>query len=126
MYCGLPRTVSGFAAVALVLSRFFVRDTAADITIGAVLIPALALAGLMPIPYMTHRGARRMQTYVKVLVAGIFVTPAIALVAARDLTFDVLFCWMMLYALAGWYPLLPSERRAFFARYRRWAGEVSR
>lgn len=126
MYCGLPRTVSGFASVSLVLSHFFSRETALGLAIGAILIPLLALAGLLPIPYMTHRGARRMQTYVKVLVAGIFVTPAIALVAARELVFDVLFVWMMLYALAGWFPLRQTERRAFFDRYRKWTAEVSR
>lgn len=125
MYCGLPRTVSGFAAVSFVLSRFFFRDNPVALPMGMVLIPALALAGLLPIPYMTHRGARRMQTSVKVLVAGIFVTPAIALVLARELMFDVLFVWMMGYALAAWAPLMPAERRAFFERYRRWTAEVS-
>lgn len=125
MYCGLPRTVSGFAAMSFVLSRFFFQENPWAFTMGAVLIPALAAAGLLPIPYMTHRGTRRMQGYVKLFVVGVFVTPAIALFVRRDLMFDVLFLWMMLYALAAWAPLHLHERKAFYERYRRWASEVS-
>jgi phosphatidylserine synthase len=126
MYCGLPRTVSGFASMAFVLSHFFFRRDALSFGVGAVLIPALALMGLLPIPYMTHRGARRMQTYVKALVVAFLVTPAVVFFVARDFTFDVLLVWTMGYALLAWIPLHRDERRAFFARYRQWATEVSK
>jgi CDP-diacylglycerol--serine O-phosphatidyltransferase len=126
MYCGLPRTVSGYASMALVLSHFFFRRDALSYGVGAVLISALALMGLLPIPYMTHRGTRRMQTYVKILVLIFLVTPAIVFFVARDFTFDMLFVWTFGYALFAWIPLHRDERRAFFARYRQWAVEVSK
>ena len=62
MYTGLPRTVSGYGAMAYVLSSFFFGMNPARYAVGAVVIPAMALMNLLPIPYMTHRGARRMQT----------------------------------------------------------------
>jgi phosphatidylserine synthase len=126
MYCGLPRTVSGYAAMSYVLSRVFFRGDALGFAIGDVLIPALALMNLLPIPYMTHRGARRMQTYVKLFVVAFLTTPVIALAFARQYTFDVLFVWMFGYAALAWIPLHRDERRAFFVRYRAWADEVHR
>jgi phosphatidylserine synthase len=126
MYCGLPRTVSGYASMAFVLSRFFFRQDAFSFGAGAVLVTGLAVSGLLPIPYMTHRGVRRMQAYVKVLVAAFLVTPAIVFVVAREFTFDLLFVWTFGYALFAWVPLHRDERRAFFARYRQWAAEVSK
>ena len=125
MYCGLPRTVSGFASMALVLSRFFFRQDAISFAVGGVVISAMAIMGLLPIPYMTHRGARRMQTYVKALVAAFLVTPTVVFFVARDFTFDVLFVWTFGYALFAWAPLHRDERKAFFVRYRQWAVEVS-
>ena len=126
MYCGLPRTVSGYASMAFVLSPLFFRGDAAGFLTGEVLIPALALMNLLPIPYMTHRGARRMQTYVKMLAVGFLVTPVAAFFVARNHTFDILFFWMFGYAATAWIPLRPDERKRFFARYREWAADVSR
>jgi CDP-diacylglycerol--serine O-phosphatidyltransferase len=125
-YCGLPRTVSGFASMALVLSRFFFRQNDVSYVVAAVLILAFAVMSLLPIPYMTHRGARRMQAWVKVLVLAFFVTPVAFFFVARDFTFDVLFVWMAGYAFFGWLPLSQDERRAFFARYREWAAEITK
>jgi phosphatidylserine synthase len=126
MYCGLPRTVSGYASMAFVLSPLFFRGDAAGFLTGEVLIPALALMNLLPIPYMTHRGARRMQTYVKMLSVGFLVTPVAAFFMARNHTFDILFFWLFGYAATAWIPLRPDERKRFFARYREWAADVSR
>ena len=126
MYCGLPRTVSGYASMAFVLSRFFFRQDTFSFVAGAVLVTGMAISGLLPIPYMTHRGVRRMQTYVKVFVAAFLVTPAVAFVVARQYTFDVLFIWTFGYALFAWVPLHRDERQAFSARYRQWAAEVSK
>ena len=85
-----------------------------------------AVMGVLPIPYMTHRGVRRMQGWVKALVLAFLVTPTLAFFVARDYTFDVLFVWMFGYALLAWTPLRRDERRSFYARYREWAIEVSR
>jgi CDP-diacylglycerol--serine O-phosphatidyltransferase len=126
MYCGLPRTVSGYASIGLVLSRFFFRDAGPPYAVAAVVVGALAVMGVLPIPYMTHRGVRRMQGWVKALVLAFLVTPTLAFFVARDYTFDVLFVWMFGYALLAWTPLRRDERRSFYARYREWAVEVSR
>jgi len=126
MYCGLPRTISGYASMALVLSHTFGTVGGPLYGVGAAVIAALAVMGLLPIPYMTHRGARRMQTYVKVLVAAFLVTPVLSIFVASDYTFDVLFVWTFGYAVLGWLPLHKDERASFFARYREWAVEVSR
>jgi CDP-diacylglycerol--serine O-phosphatidyltransferase len=126
MYCGLPRTVSGYASMALVLSHTFASRGGPHYVVGAIVIAALAVMGLLPIPYMTHRGSRRMQTWVKVFVLAFLVTPVLSIFVAADFTFDVLFVWMFGYAAMAWIPLRKDERAAFFARYREWAAEVSR
>jgi len=126
IWCGLPRTVTGFACMSLVLAHTFRQAGAAAFPVGYVLVPLLSIMGLLPIPYMTHRGVRRMQTYVKVLIVGFFVTPVAAFVIDRDFTFDVLFFWTYGYAGMAWFAVYPHERKAFFARYREWLQEVSR
>jgi CDP-diacylglycerol---serine O-phosphatidyltransferase len=126
MYCGLPRTVSGYGAMAFVLSHLFFALNPARYATGAVVITAFSLLNLLPIPYMTHRGGRRMQTHVQLLVFGFLVTPVAAFFVARDYVFDVLFFWMLGYTATGWIPIYPDEKRAFYARYREWAKEVAR
>jgi phosphatidylserine synthase len=125
MYCGLPRTVSGYASMAFVLSRFFFRGEL-GFALGDLLIPTFALMNLLPIPYMTHRGGRRMQWYVRVVITAFLITPTAAFILARPYTFDVLFFWLFGYAATAWIPIYPEEKRAFFTRYRAWAAEVSR
>ena len=125
MYTGLPRTVSGYGAMAYVLSSFFFGMNPVRYTLGGFLIPAFALLNLLPIPYMTHRGARRMQTHVKFLVIGFLVLPTAALLFARQYTFDVLFVFTFGYAAFAWMPIYPHEKKAFFQRYRQWSTEVS-
>jgi phosphatidylserine synthase len=126
MYCGLPRTVSGYGSAAYVLSRLFFGANPHPYATGAVIITAFALLNLFPIPYMTHRGGRRMQGYVRFLVIGFLATTVGALALAPRYTFDVLFFWMFGYAALAWLPIYPEEKRAFYARYREWAKEVSR
>jgi CDP-diacylglycerol---serine O-phosphatidyltransferase len=125
MYTGLPRTVSGYGAMAYVLSSFFFGKNPLGYTLGGFIVPALALLNLLPIPYMTHRGERRMQTLVKVLVIGFLVLPAATLLFARQYTFDVLFVFTFGYAAFAWLPIYPHEKKAFFARYRQWTTEVN-
>lgn len=124
IYCGLPRTVSGYACMSMVLSQTFVTAGDAALIVGGVMIAALAIMGILPIPYMTHRGARRMQGYVKVLVFGFLLGPPLVFVFARAYTFDLICVFLLGYALFAWFPLSAAERANFRARYRAWAVEV--
>jgi phosphatidylserine synthase len=126
MYCGLPRTVSGYAGMAYVLSHFFFAMNPARHLVGALLISAFSLLNLLPIPYMTHRGKRKMQLHVRLLVLSALVTVLGSVFVARIYVFDVLFFWMLGYTVTGWIPIYPEEKRAFYARYRAWASEVTR
>jgi phosphatidylserine synthase len=123
-YCGLPRTVSGLVALAFPSSMFF-KHAPLGFAIGTVVIGVVAALNIVPIPYMTHRGQRAMQWWVKPLVASFLVSPIVAFFVARDYTFDVMLAHSMAYVAAGWLPVLPDERRAFYAEYRRWAHEVA-
>lgn len=123
-YCGLPRTVSGFIALAYPNSMLF-KHTSFGFEIGVVVIGAVAALNIVPIPYMTHRGKRAMQLWVKPLVLSFLVSPFIAFFVARAYTFDVMFIHALAYVAAGWLPVLPDERRAFYAEYRRWATLVA-
>jgi CDP-diacylglycerol--serine O-phosphatidyltransferase len=125
-YCGLPRTVSGYACMSFVLSHGFATAGSPAFIAGDVLIPALSLMGVLPIPYMTHRGTRRMQTWIKVLVFGFLLGPLVAFFVARAYTFDLIFAFLFGYALFAWSGLTRQERAAFFERYRNWVVEVNR
>jgi CDP-diacylglycerol---serine O-phosphatidyltransferase len=125
MYCGLPRTVSGYGAMAYVLSHLFFDLNPVRYGVGAVVIAAFSLLNLLPIPYMTHRGGRRMQTHVQLLVFSFLVTPVAAFFVAPRYVFDVLFFWMLGYTAGGWIPIYPAEKQAFYARYRAWTKEVT-
>jgi phosphatidylserine synthase len=123
-YCGLPRTVSGFVALAYPNSLLF-KQIAIGAPLGIGVIGAMALLNLAPIPYMTHRGDRRMQGWVKVLVVSFLVTPIAVFVFARPYTFDVMLVYALGYVTLGWLPLRPEERKAFYAEYRRWSRQVA-
>jgi CDP-diacylglycerol--serine O-phosphatidyltransferase len=123
-WCGLPRTISGFAALSFPLSTLFAR-TSQGYVVGLVVVVVLSALNLAPIPYMTHRGERSMQPYVKVLVIAFLLSAPVAFAVARRYTFDVFFLGMMTFALAGWFPVQRDERRAFYAEYRRWSAELS-
>ena len=122
-YCGLPRTVSGFVALSLPNSMLF-KHSSFGFLIGILVIGVVAALNLVPVPYMTHRG-RGLQWWIKPLVLSFLVSPFIAFFVARPYTFDVLFIHAMAYVLAGWIGVLPDERRAFYAEYRRWAALVA-
>lgn len=122
-WCGLPRTVSGFAALAYPLSDVFSRGGAAY-PIGCAVVVGLSALNLAPIPYMTHRGRRAMQPYIKVLVGTFFLSAPVMFLVARRYTFDVFFLGLVVFAAFGWFPVHPDERRAFRAEYRRWSAEL--
>ena len=54
-WCGLPRTISGFAALSFPLSTLFAH-TPGRYVIGLVVVAVLSALNLAPVPYMTHRG----------------------------------------------------------------------
>ena len=43
---------------------------------------------------------------------------------ARVYLYDFIFVITFGYALGAWIPILPEERKAFYAEYKRWATEV--
>ena len=123
-YCGLPRTISGFAALSLPNTAMF-RESPRGLEYGIVIVAAIAALNLIPIPYMTHRGRRKMQPWVKLLVLSFLTLPFAVFIFARQYTFDVIFMFAFGYAAGAWVPVHPEERKAFYAEYRRWAAEVA-
>lgn len=123
-YLGLPRTISGFIALAYPNSVIF-RASGFGYAGGIFVIGLMAALNLVPIPYMTHRGKRKMQLWVKALVISFLVLPLMVFCFARRFTFDVMFVYGLGYALFGWIPILPEERRTFYENYRRWIAQVS-
>jgi CDP-diacylglycerol---serine O-phosphatidyltransferase len=117
---GLPRTISGFTAMALALSKTVNDNIVANHTFVMVAVVLISAMNVLPIPYMTHRGQRAMQRWAFLLVLGFIVTPLIAFVVARQYVFDVFGFWMLGYAALGWFPLHPEERKAFYVEHARW------
>jgi phosphatidylserine synthase len=124
-WCGLPRTISGFTAMSLALAEI-TTDHLRDVSVPSFLLVVLLSAlNLVPIPYMTHRGARAMQPWAKALVALFVAAPFAMFFIDRDRTFDVFLVFMLGYALLGWVPVRREERQAFYAEYRRWAASLA-
>lgn len=123
-WCGLPRTISGFAALSFPLSTTFARISGGYV-VGFVVVVVLSALNLAPIPYMTHRGQRAMQPYIKVCVIAYFLSAPVLFIVARRYTFDAFFVGMMAFALLAWFPVHPEERRGFYAEYRRWSAELA-
>ena len=125
-WCGLPRTISGFTAMALVLAKT-VSDNLDDYYVPVfVVVLALSAMNLVPVPYMTHRGQRAMQLWVKLAVGAFVVLPVVVFFVDRNRTFDVFLVFMLAYAVGGWIPVRPEERSAFWVEYRRWSAELIR
>jgi phosphatidylserine synthase len=126
-WCGLPRTISGFAAMAMALSETFRRHTNQGIWLefGLGLITILSIMNVLPIPYMTHRGNRAMQPWCRYLIVSFLATTIITFFARHDYTFDVFCFWTLGYSLTGWVPVHPDERRAFWREYRRWSASLA-
>ncbi|HEV7536802.1 MAG TPA: CDP-alcohol phosphatidyltransferase family protein [Acidimicrobiia bacterium] len=124
-WCGLPRTISGFVAMSYPLSHTFFTANSWRYTTGAFVVVPLCVLNLVPIPYMTHRGNRGMQPWAKALVAAFIAAPAVMFVFDRPYLFDVFFVATAGYALTGWFPVRPEERRAFYAEYRRWSAALA-
>lgn len=123
-YCGLPRTISGLVAISLPNSTLFFENGVITFEVAAGILALVAILNLCPVPYMTHKGKRHMQIYVKLLVLTFLAAPLVLFVFAREFVYDALFVYTFGYALTGWIPLSPDERREFWTEYRRWAREV--
>jgi len=123
-YCGLPRTVSGLIALSMPNSILFFEDSVLGYEGAAVLLIVIALLNLAPIPYMTHKG-RRLPNYIRALVIMFLAAPLVMIVLAPQFAYDVLFVITFGYAMGGWAPLTPQERREFWAEYKRWSSEVA-
>ena len=125
-WCGLPRTISGFAAMSIVLSQWGKENLAHDPVLPFILIVLLSILNLAPIPYITHRGARGLPSWIKAGIGVFVLTPAVTFIFARDYTFDLFLIWMLGYALLGWLPISSDERQAFRHEYRRWSAALAR
>ncbi len=124
-WCGLPRTISGFTAMSLALAKTVTANFDTYYLPAFLVVVFLATLNLVPIPYMTHRGKRAMQGWVKFLVASFVVLPVVVFFVDRDRTFDVFLVFMLGYAFTGWIPVRADEREAFRAEYRRWSTELA-
>jgi phosphatidylserine synthase len=124
-WCGLPRTIAGFAAMSFPLSTVFFARNPERYWTGFGVVTVLSLLTLLPVPYMTHRGERAMQPYVKLFVGLFIVTPVVVFVVDRQYAFDLFFFWIAGYALFGWFPVSRDERRRFYREYRRWSARVA-
>jgi phosphatidylserine synthase len=123
-YCGLPRTVSGFMAISCANATMLKSSGVGDV-VGIVILATIAALNLVPIPYMTHRGDRKMQLWVKLLVVSFLVLPLLSFFLWRRYTFDILLIYALGYTLGGWIPLSRQERAAFYAEHRRWSQQVA-
>jgi phosphatidylserine synthase len=119
-YCGLPRTISGIVALSCPNSTVLAEGPCGP-TIGAGIIVGVAILNLVPIPYMTHRGGRKMQLWAKLLVISFLTLPLIFFVLAPHRLFDLMLIYGLGYTAGGWLPLSRQERSAYFVEYRRWA-----
>lgn len=127
-WCGLPRTISGFAAMSVplasVVSTRMQPDDDSLCWAVALVVLGLSLLNLAPIPYMTHRGHRAMQPWAKALCGLFLASTVFALVFDRSYTFDVFGFWVLFYVCLGWLPVRADEREAFRAEYRRWSARL--
>jgi len=122
-WCGLPRTIVGFCALAYPLSHLF-PHLPDPYLIGTLMVAVLSVMSVLPIPYMTHRGERGVQWFVKAGIVAFVATFPLTFLFARDYFFDALFIWFFGMAVAGWSTVHPDERKQFRAEYRRWAAAV--
>jgi len=122
-WCGLPRTIVGFCALALPLSHLF-PHLPDPYLIGTAMVAALSVLSVVPVPYMTHRGERGLQWFVKAGVVAFVATFPLVFLFARNYFFDSVFIWFFGFAVAGWSTVHPDERRQFRLEYRRWSASV--
>ena len=112
--------------MAYVLSHFFFTLNPARYAVGAVVITRVLAA--QPPAHPVHdppRGPAHADARPAPGVSASWSRPWRRSSSPRSYVFDVLFFWMLGYTATGWIPIYPEEKRAFYARYRAWAKEVS-
>lgn len=124
-YCGLPRTISGLIAISFPNSNLFFKNSIINYEAAAAILAFVAILNLCPVPYMTHKGKRPMQLYVKIAVFIFLLSPPVLVFVAPQFVYDFIFFITFGYALSAWIPLYPQERREFWAEYKRWSHEVA-
>ncbi len=123
-YCGLPRTVSGLLTISVPNATIFFKYSVIPYEGLAALLILAGILNLCPIPYMTHKG-RKLQLWLKPFVVAFLVVPFVLLAVAPQFVYDFLAFVTFGYMLTAWIPLLPEERREFWAEYKRWSREVA-
>jgi len=123
-YCGLPRTVSGLLTISVPNATIFFHYSVIPYEGLAALLILAGILNLCPIPYMTHKG-RKLQLWTKPFVVVFLVGPFVLAALAPQFVYDFLAFTTFGYMLTAWIPLLPEERRAFWAEYKRWSHEVA-
>ena len=122
-WVGMPRTVSAMLVISYLNSANLARLPRFEL-LGALLVVAVSIANLVPLPYRTHRGRALRWAWAKVLVAAFFVTTVGALLVVPQQVFDVAFAWLVGYSALSWTELTRDERREFFERTRAWSLEL--
>jgi phosphatidylserine synthase len=121
-WCGLPRTLSGFAALSWPLAASTRQLGAAQPWVGAAVVMVMSVMGLLPIPYRHHRG--RKLGPIAYLVWAFLLAPPVLFVVHRAWVFDAFLWGCLIYTALGWLPMTAEERRAFREAYQRWADEM--
>lgn len=124
-FFGINRTVSGILALALPNAQLFwhYHPYAYELGIATTLIAAFL--NLAPIPTVSHRPKGRKLQWYAAASAWIFaLSPIVLFIFARQFVFDWIFFCTFLYSLTAWIPVLPEERKQFYAEYRRWHAAV--
>jgi phosphatidylserine synthase len=114
IWFGLPRTVLGFLAVAVVNARV-TRELPGGWWIAAGIIVASCVTALTYIPYPSHRMARGHFGYVVPFILAFLVLMLAGLVLYPSYVFDVLLVFMLGYSLLSWLALTAAERASFRA-----------
>lgn len=112
IWAGLPRSLLGFIPIGYV-NASLAPHIVGGMWIGVVMIPLLGVFTLTRLPFPSHHLPRKHHWYVRILIAGFFITTFGILAVWPNFMFDVLFVWMFGYAMLSWIGLTVEERRAF-------------
>lgn len=112
VWAGLPRSVLGFLSIAYV-NATLAPFLPGGLWLGVILIPAMCVVTLTHLPFPSHHLARKHTWYVRLIITAFFVTTFGILLVVPRFMFDVLFVWMVCYALTGWMSLNGDERRDY-------------
>jgi len=123
LWCGLPRTYSGFAMICFIGSHLFAYEIAQ--WFGIILICVTSFLGITAVGYQGrhHKGLRWHQ---KMFFIATILTWVVGLVVwvmgyGLQVFFDGFFFWMFLYILLAWKWLIePEEYEAYYKYIAEW------